>query len=99
MTIQDLLAPLAIERTRQTAPQIYDSLREQILAVTLKPGMVLNRVELAQHYGVSQTPIRDALQMLSAEGLVEVYAQHATLVSRIRLQAANDRGDMDDIPF
>ncbi len=88
MTIQDLLAPLAIERTRQTAPQIYDSLREQILAVTLKPGMVLNRVELAQHYGVSQTPIRDALQMLSAEGLVEVYAQHATLVSRIRLQDA-----------
>ncbi len=88
MTILDLLAPISIERTRQTAPQIYESLREQILSVTLEPGMVLNRVELAQHYGVSQTPIRDALQMLCAEGLVEVYAQHATLVSRIRLHDA-----------
>ncbi len=88
MTILDILAPISIERTRQTAPQIYESLREQILAVRLEPGMVLNRVELAQHYGVSQTPIRDALQRLADEGLVEVYAQHATLVSRIRLSDA-----------
>lgn len=88
MTTLDTLAPVTIERTRQTAPQIYESLREQILALALKPGAVLNRVDLAQHYGVSQTPIRDALQMLSAEGLVEVYAQHTTLVSRIRLHDA-----------
>lgn len=88
MTLLDTLSPPLMERTRQTAPQIYESLRELILAVELKPGSVLNRLELAQHYGVSQTPVRDALQRLSEDGLVEVYAQHATLVSRIRPQDA-----------
>lgn len=88
MTLLNTLAPIRIERTRQTAPQVYESLREAILAVELKPGTVLNRNELAQLYGVSQTPIRDALQRLSDDGLVEVYAQHATLVSRIRLHDA-----------
>lgn len=85
----DTLAPIRIERTRQTAPQIYESLRDRILAVDLKPGQVLNRMELARLYGVSPTPVRDALQKLSDDGLVEIYAQHATLVSRIRLRDAH----------
>jgi DNA-binding GntR family transcriptional regulator len=83
MTLQKNLSVVALQRTRQSAPQVFEALRTAIIAVDLKPGTVLNRTELAAHYGVSQTPIRDALQRLSEEGLVDVYAQHATKVSRI----------------
>lgn len=77
-----------LQRTRQTAPQVFEILREQIIAVTLAPGDVLSRPLLATHFGVSQTPIRDALQKLADEGLVDIFAQHATVVSRIDITAA-----------
>ena len=88
MTWLDDFEPLKIDRTRQTAPQVFDWLRALIMAVHLTPGTVLSRTELAAYLGVSQTPVRDALQRLSDEGLVDIYAQHATIVSRIDTAAA-----------
>lgn len=76
------------DRTRHTAPQIADFLREQILSLLLKPGTVLSRPELQEQFGVSQTPVRDALLKLEEEGLVTVFPQHATLVSRVDLLQA-----------
>lgn len=60
----------------------------RILSLQLAPGTVLSRAELADHYGLSQTPIRDALIRLGEEGLVDIYPQHATLVSRIDVGSA-----------
>lgn len=77
-----------LDRTRLAAPQVLEQLREAILALELVPGTVLARQDLAEHFGVSQTPVREALLRLAEEGLVEVFPQHATLVSRIDLQAA-----------
>lgn len=77
-----------LDRTRQTAPQVLERLREAILSLDLPPGTLLSRQELADQFGVSQTPVREALLRLSEEGLVEVYPQHATLVSRIQIRAA-----------
>lgn len=82
------LAPLKLDRTRQSAPQVCDALREMILSVQLAPGTVLQRTELAEHFGISQTPIRDALLRLGEEHLVDIYPQHATVVSRIDVKAA-----------
>ncbi|MDB5928398.1 MAG: transcriptional regulator, GntR family [Polaromonas sp.] len=82
------VAPLKLDRTRQSAPQVFEALRELIVSVQLEPGTVLQRAELAEHFGVSQTPIRDALQRLGEEQLVDIFAQHATVVSRIDLSAA-----------
>lgn len=82
------LPPLRLDRSRQVAPQVLEALRELILSVTLQPGTVLARAELAEHYGVSQTPIRDALLRLGDEGLVDIFPQHATVVSRIDVDAA-----------
>lgn len=84
----DRIAPLKLDRSRHAAPQIADALRELILAVTLPPGTVLQRAELAERYGVSQTPVRDALIQLGQEGLVDIFPQHATIVSRIDVPAA-----------
>jgi len=45
-------------------------------------------VTLAEQFGVSSTPIRDALMRLDEEDLVEVFPQHATVVSRIDVRLA-----------
>lgn len=79
---------LRMERSRQVAPQIFEALRELIVSIELPPGAVLPRAELAERYGVSQTPVRDALMRLGEEGLVDIFPQHATVVSRIDVPAA-----------
>lgn len=59
-----------------------------ILSLELAPGTVLSRADLASRFGVSQTPIRDALLRLGEEGLVDIFPQHATVVSTIDIAAA-----------
>ena len=82
------VVPPKFDRTRQSAPQVFEALRELIVSVQLEPGTVLQRAELAGHFGISQTPIRDALLRLGEEQLVDIFPQHATVVSRIDLSAA-----------
>jgi DNA-binding GntR family transcriptional regulator len=77
-----------LDRTRQVAHQIHEILRERILAVELVPGTILSRASLQLEFGVSQTPVRDALMRLEEEGIVEVYPQYATVVARIDLNHA-----------
>jgi DNA-binding GntR family transcriptional regulator len=77
-----------LDRTRHAAPQVFEHLRELIISMVLTPGMVLSRPELAEQFNVSQTPVRDALIRLSEEGLVDIYPQHATVVSRIDIALA-----------
>ncbi|MCM0036606.1 MAG: GntR family transcriptional regulator [Burkholderiaceae bacterium] len=79
---------IKLDRYRQAAPQLYDLLREQIISVELKPGDSLSRNEIANRFGVSQTPVRDALMRLEQENLVEIFPQSGTRVSKIDLHAA-----------
>lgn len=88
MSGSEKLPSLKLDRTRQSAPQVFEALRESIVSVQLAPGTVLQRAELAEHFGISQTPIRDAMIRLGEEQLVDIYPQHATVVSRIDLSAA-----------
>jgi DNA-binding GntR family transcriptional regulator len=80
--------PPPLDRSRHAAPQVVEYLRERIVGLDLIPGTVLSRSELAAQFGLSQTPIRDALIKLEEEGLVEIFAQHQTVVSRIDIRAA-----------
>ena len=77
-----------LDRSRHAAPQVLDHLRERIVALDLAPGMLLSRADLASSFGVSQTPVRDALMRLEEEGLVDVFPQHKTVVSRIDIAQA-----------
>ena len=77
-----------LDRSRHAAPQVFDRLREAIVSLDLAPGTVLARAELAGQFGISQTPVRDALLRLGEEGLVDIFPQHATVVSRIDVEAA-----------
>src|SRR5262245_42693270 len=77
-----------LDRARQAAPQVFERLRNAIVALELPPGAPLSRAELAGQFGVSSTPVRDALMRLEEEGLVDVFPQHATVVSRIDIGRA-----------
>src|SRR6201991_1539407 len=85
------MAPRAsglLDRDRQAAPQVFERLRGMILALELPPGSPLSRAALAEQFGVSSTPIRDALMRLEEEGLVDVFPQYATVVSRVDVRLA-----------
>ncbi|GGD82734.1 GntR family transcriptional regulator [Caballeronia grimmiae] len=77
-----------LDRSRHAAPQVFERLRAMIVSLELAPGSVLSRADLAAQYGLSQTPVRDALIKLGEEGLVDIFPQHATVVSRISVSAA-----------
>ena len=76
-----------VERTR-ASDRAYATLLEEIQSGALAPGTVLAEVEQAARLGVSRTPLREALQQLSAAGLVEQQSPRVTVVSGI---------DADDI--
>jgi DNA-binding GntR family transcriptional regulator len=80
--------PVRLDRYRQAAPQLYELLRDMMVSLALPPGTALIRSELAAQYGVSQTPVRDALMRLEEEGLVDVIPQAGTRVSKIDLTKA-----------
>lgn len=77
----------APERTR-ASDRAYAALLDEIQSGVLAPGAVLAEVEQAARLGVSRTPLREALQQLSADGLVEQQSPRVTVVAGI---------DADDI--
>ena len=85
VTVSRLALTPPRDRSRLAAPQVFEHLREKIIALELVPGTVLSRQELQLQFGLSSTPIRDALIRLAEESLVEIFPQHATRVSPIDL--------------
>lgn len=53
------------------------------MSLRLKPGDPISEKEVAARYGVSRTPVREAIQRLADERLVEIYPQSGTFVARI----------------
>jgi len=58
-----------IQRT-SLSEEVYQRLQQQIITLALAPGQKLNDQELAEAFGVSRTPVREALKKLEEEGLV-----------------------------
>lgn len=83
MTAVDLVRRATPRDRPSAATRIYDDLRQRILSLDLPPGTSLLRAELAAGYEVSQTPLRDALQKLEQDDLVQIFPQSRTLVTRI----------------
>lgn len=50
---------------------VYEHLKADILSLEFTPGTALQEIELGQRYGVSRTPVREALRHLLDEGLIE----------------------------
>ena len=65
--------------------QVYDYLRTAIICAELPPGEKLVELEIAAQMGTSQGPVREALQRLEHDGLVERRARSATFVTSISI--------------
>jgi len=61
--------------------RIAERLRELIMRAELKPGARLNEKELAELFGVSRTPLREAFKVMAQEGLVELLPNRGARVS------------------
>ncbi len=79
-----------IDRRISAAHQIYGSLHQQITDMTLAPGTVISKQDIGREFGVSPSPIRDALMRLEAEGLVDIVPQSKTTISLIDVQDAKE---------
>ncbi|MGA5897373.1 GntR family transcriptional regulator [Streptomyces venetus] len=78
-------APLAHRAVVQRASvrgQIVDALRAALVAGDLKPGEVYSAPVLGERFGVSATPVREAMQQLALEGAVEVVPNRGFRVVR-----------------
>lgn len=69
--------------SKKHADQVHSALLMGILEGTYRPGDVLNEIPLAEKYGVSRTPVREALQRLGSGGLTERGARRAIVVRRM----------------
>jgi len=63
------------------ASYVYDSLKAQILDLALQPSTLLDETELSLQFGVSRSPVREALIRLSAEGLVQNLRNRTSIVA------------------
>ncbi len=77
-------------RAVPASARIQAALREAILGMRLMPGAALSEKEIAGSYGVSRTPVREALLRLAEERLLDIVPQVGTFVSRIRVDGLSD---------
>ncbi len=71
---------MALTAPRTVAARVAERLRAEIVAGRRAPGSRLLQVALARSYGVSTTPVREALAMLQQEGLVQLHPQRGAVV-------------------
>jgi DNA-binding GntR family transcriptional regulator len=72
-------------RPNSTKEKAFKIIRGEILSNRLRPGQSLNERSLSQRLKVSKTPIREAIQLLHKEGLIELIPQKGAFVSQITL--------------
>ena len=76
----------SIAARRSTADIIFAQLKAEIMALDILPGTKLSEAEVAEKFGVSRQPVREALNLLSSEDLVVIQPQKATRVKPFSLQ-------------
>ena len=79
---------LEVEAKRGKSPgwkNVYDTLRMEILSLTLAPGQLLDETTLSERFGFSRSPVREALIRLAGEGLVVTLPNRSTIVAPIEI--------------
>lgn len=67
------------------AMKAYASLKHAILNLTYRPGEPLRKPEICEHFGISRSPVSEAVARLATEGLLDVIPQAGTFVARFSL--------------
>jgi len=75
----------AVATRASEASRIHAALRRAIVDVALAPGAAIAEQDIAERFGTSRTPVREALLRLADEGLVDIRPQRGTFVARLSL--------------
>jgi DNA-binding GntR family transcriptional regulator len=70
--------------------EVAELLRQRIFAGELAPGSWIDELRIAEEYGISRTPLREALKVLAAEGLVTMKVRRGAYVTEV-----NDKDQRD----
>lgn len=70
--------------------QVADRLRDQIYQQELNPGDAIDEMALCERYGISRTPLREALKVLDSEGLVELIPRKGSFVRSMDIEELNE---------
>lgn len=74
---------MTVPAPQTRAERLADAIAAEILAGTLPPGLRLDEQILARRFGVSRTPVRDALRLLSGTGLIDLRPRSGATVRMI----------------
>ncbi len=77
---------MTLARTRTKKDRVVESIREAVLSGELQPGDRLEQDKLAERFSVSQTPVREALRQLEAEGIVDYNPHRGVRVAEVNLR-------------
>jgi DNA-binding GntR family transcriptional regulator len=78
-----------VSKTKNVA--VYDKLRQSIIKGKLKPGQKVVMAELAKTFGLSETPVREAIRRLESEGYIDFTPHMGAIVTKI------DEGELVEI--
>ncbi len=70
--------------------ELKNTLEQEIVTGVMLPGAKLDEVSLAQRFGVSRTPVREALMYLSSIGLVEIRPRRSAIIATIGIRELID---------
>src|SRR3990167_2702854 len=78
------LAPRALYQ------EVAELLRQRIYKRELEPGGWIDEMKIAEEYGISRTPLREALKVLAAEGLVTMKVRRGAYVTEVSEKDLSD---------
>lgn len=72
-----------LDLSRPVSGQIFHALKTAILKTTLPPGCLVSETEIAQLFGASRTPVREAFTQLRSDGLIETRPSRGNYVTKL----------------
>lgn len=70
---------------RNRGEEVFETLKKEILDLRLEPGRAISENDICDRFGVSRTPVRDALRLLQEQGFVETIPYRGTYVTLLSL--------------
>lgn len=77
-------------RVTTLTDRCYEQLKEAIITLELLPGTPLSEIQLATRFGISKSPVREALQRLAREGLVTLEPNRRCVVTGLDIKSIRD---------
>jgi DNA-binding GntR family transcriptional regulator len=78
------------EKNQPIHQWVYQTLRNSIIKLILRPAQQISENEVSEALGISRTPVREAFIRLAEDGLINITPQKRSIVSRIDLEQAGE---------